>query len=105
MSTAKKSASRRNLDALFKEAKSRPSQIGECGSYKVLFSTIARYAGFTLVADSVFHEYGPKYDIRRHSITGKFSAFSIDMIYKEHTIGTSLLTASQAITEILKKEE
>jgi DNA-binding transcriptional LysR family regulator len=78
-----KSASRRNVEMLFADGNCEPAKIVECGSYQVLFSSLSKGAGFSLVAETTFNEYAARYNVKSHDLFGNFSVFPVEMLWQK----------------------
>lgn len=81
LSSKKCATSTRNYTTLFKEGHITPKRIVECGSYPVLFSSVAAGKGVSLVLRcSIGSEVQSK--IKIHELFGQFNDFKIELVYR-----------------------
>lgn len=81
LSSKKCATSTRNFKHLFNEGNITPKQVIECGSYPVLFSSIAAGKGVSLVLRcSISSEALNKLKI--HKLSKKFNKFDIELVYR-----------------------
>ncbi|MDN8542052.1 LysR family transcriptional regulator [Erwinia sp. BC051422] len=81
LSSKKCATSTRNYTTLFKEGRITPRRIVECGSYPVLFSSVAAGKGVSLVLRcSISSEVQNK--IKIHELSGQFNDFRIELVYR-----------------------
>lgn len=81
LSSKKCATSTRNYTYLFKEGNITPQRIVECGSYPVLFSSVAAGKGVSLVLRcSISSEVQSQ--IKIHELSGQFNDFRIELIYR-----------------------
>lgn len=81
LSSKKCATSTRNFNVLFKEANITPKRVVECGSYPVLFSSVADGKGVSLVLRcSISSEVQHK--IKIHELPGQFNDFQIELVYR-----------------------
>lgn len=81
LSSKKCATTTRNYDLLFNEARITPKRMVECGSYPVLFSSIAAGKGISMVLRcSISNEIQNK--IKIHELNGQFSDFKIELVYR-----------------------
>lgn len=101
---SKKSASMRNLNILLSGIDDRRKSIVECGSYKVLFSTLEKSEGFSLVPASVLQDHvSIGSAVKVHDVYGEFSQISIELAYTNERASRSVILMREAITKILHK--
>ncbi|EBS4547152.1 LysR family transcriptional regulator [Salmonella enterica subsp. enterica serovar Newport] len=81
LSSKKCATSTRNFNVLFNEGNITPKRVVECGSYPVLFSSIAAGKGVSLVLRcSISSEVKSK--IKIHQLSGQFNDFKIELVYR-----------------------
>ncbi|ACS85215.1 LysR family transcriptional regulator [Musicola paradisiaca] len=81
LSSKKCATTTRNYNVLFNEGHITPKRIVECGSYPVLFSSIAAGKGVSLVLRcSISGEVQNK--IKIHELCGQFNDFNIELVYR-----------------------
>jgi len=85
LSSKKCATTTRNYNYLFKEGHITPKRIVECGSYPVLFSSIAAGKGVSLVLScSISSEVKNK--IKIHELNGQFKDFKIELVYRTESM-------------------
>ncbi|MDT7459951.1 LysR family transcriptional regulator [Citrobacter koseri] len=102
----KKSASSRNLNLLLSCANIRPKRIIECGSYPVLFASIIKNKGVSLVPRSLAVAFGLNFSIKIHKLSGDFTPFDIVLSYAknyEHPLLLQLINDISSFFKELKK--
>lgn len=81
LSSKKCATTTRNYNVLFDEGHITPKRLVECGSYPVLFSSIAAGKGVSLVLRcSISSEVQNK--IKIHEFCGQFNDFKIELVYR-----------------------
>ena len=81
LSSKKCATTTRNYNFLFNEGQITPKRVVECGSYPVLFSSIAAGKGVSLVLRcSISSEVQSK--IKIHELNGQFNDFKIELVYR-----------------------
>ncbi|AYA06689.1 MULTISPECIES: LysR family transcriptional regulator [Rahnella] len=81
LSSKKCATTTRNYNVLFNEGHITPKRVVECGSYPVLFSSIAAGKGVSLVLRcSISGEVQNK--IKIHELSGQFNDFKIELVYR-----------------------
>lgn len=85
LSSKKCATTTRNYGLLFEEGHITPKRVVECGSYPVLFSSIAAGKGVSLVLRcSISSEIQNK--IKIHELNGQFNEFKIELVHRTDSL-------------------
>ncbi|RRZ88989.1 LysR family transcriptional regulator [Erwinia sp. 198] len=101
LSSKKCATSTRNYTSLFKEGGITPRRIVECGSYPVLFSSVAAGKGVSLVLRcSIGSEIQSK--IKIHELSGQFNDFRIELVYRTDCVNLNGTKFKSMMTSVFQ---